>query len=139
ILIPLYLLIFYIVMYFFPNCENRLRPTYLLCIFPCLYDIRLISMWDFVVDQLLPILIIIIFSSGLLLRVLRQRVRMRRTIYWRKHRKMTIQLLSISFFYLIIILPYAIFYIIRLSGLTSSFISNFSTYASFSSYFMILL
>jgi hypothetical protein len=139
ILLPLYLFIFYIVMYFFPNCENRLRPSIVLCIFPCLYDIYIISMWDFVVDQLLPILTIIVFSSGLFVRVLRQRVRMRRTIHWRKHRKMTIQLLSISFFYLIILLPYAVVYIVVLCGLTSLLISDFRTYTAFLSYFIILL
>ncbi len=139
ILLPLYLFIFYIVMYFFPNCENLLRPSYALCIYPCLYDTSIISMWDFVVDQLLPILTIIVFSSGLLVRVLWQRVRMRRTIHWRKHRKMTIQLLSISFLYLIILLPYAIVYIVRLSGLTSSLVIDFRTYTAYLSYFIVLL
>ena len=139
ILLSLYLLFFYIVMYFFPNCENYLRPSYLLCIYPCLYDIQIISMWDFVVDQVIPILTIIFFSSGLLVRVLRQKVRMRRSIHWRKHRKMTIQLLSISFFYLIILLPYAVVYIVRLCGLTSSLITDFRTYTAFLSYFIILL
>jgi hypothetical protein len=139
ILLPLYLSIFYIVMYFFPNCKNRLRPSDLLCIFPCLYDIRIISMSDFMVNQVLPILTIVVFSSGLLVRVLRQKVRMRRTIHWRKHRKMTIQLLSISFFYAVILLPYAAVYIVGLCGLTSPLITDFSTYTTFLSYFMVLL
>ena len=139
IVLPLYLFIFYTVMYFFPNCENYLRPSYLLCIYPCLYDIYIISMWDFVVDQIVPILTIIVFSSALFIRVLRQRARMRRTIQWRKHRKMAIQLLSISFFYLIILLPYAVVYIVRLSGLTNSLVSDFRTYTAFLSYFVVLL
>ena len=139
ILLPIYLFIFYAVMYFFPNCENRLQPSELLCIFPCLYDIYVLSMWDFVADQILPILIIVLFSSGLLVRVLLQKVRMRRTIHWRKHRKMTIQLLSISFFYAMILLPYAAVYTVRLCGLTSPLITGFSAYTNFLSYFMILL
>ncbi len=139
ILLLLYLYVFYIVIYFFPNCENRLRPSYHVCIFPCLYDIYIISMWDFIVDQILPILTIVVFSIGLLVRVLRQKVRMRRTIHWRQHRKMTIQLLSISFFYAIILLPYAAVYIVRLCGLTSQLISDFSTYTAFLSYFIVLL
>lgn len=139
IVVPLYLLILYIVMYFFPNCENNVRPSYLLCIYPCLYDIRMISMWDFVVNQIIPILTIIVFSSALFVRVLRQRARMRRTIQWRKHRKMAIQLLSISFFYLIILFPYAVVYIVRLSGLTNTLVTDFRTYTAFLSYFVVLL
>jgi hypothetical protein len=96
-------------------------------------------MWDFIVDQILPILTIVVFSIGLLVRVLRQKVRMRRTIHWRQHRKMTIQLLSVSFFYAMILLPYAVVYIVRLYGLASQLISDFSTYTIFLSYFIVLL
>ncbi|CAF1178132.1 unnamed protein product [Adineta ricciae] len=96
-------------------------------------------MWDFIVDQLLPILIIVIFSIALFIRVLKQKQRMCRTIHWRKHRKMTIQLLSISFVYLIILLPYAIVYIIRLSGLKNAFSNEFYAYTVFFSYFILLL
>jgi hypothetical protein len=96
-------------------------------------------MWDFIVDQLVPIFTIIVFSTGLLVRVLRQKHRMCGMIDWRKNRKMTIQLLSISFFYLIILLPYAIVYIVRIFGLTGSLSDELSGYTVFFSYFILLL
>ena len=139
IFILIYLFIFYVIMYFFPPCQNYHQSANLLCIFPCLYDKYILSMWDFIVDQLFPILIIVIFSIALFIRVLKQKQRMCRTIHWRKHRKMTIQLLSISFVYLIILLPYAIVYIIRLSGLKNAFSNEFYAYTVFFSYFILLL
>ncbi len=139
ILIPLYLSIFYSVMYFFPNCKNRLQPSSLLCIFPCLYDIYIFSMWDFIVDQLVPIFTIIVFSTSLFVRVLRQKHRMCGMINWRKHRKMAIELLSISIFYVLILLPYAIVYIVRIFGLINSLTNELSAYTVFFSYFILLL
>ncbi len=57
---------------------------------------------------MIPTLIIVIFSIALIARVLRQKQRMHRPIQWRKHRKMTIQLLSISALYLIFNSPWTI-------------------------------
>jgi hypothetical protein len=96
-------------------------------------------MYDYAVEQFLPTFTIVICSVGLFVRVLWQKVRMRRTIHWRKHRKMTIQVLSISFVYLLLLLPYAIVYIVRVCGLSSPLISDFSTCTVFISYFIVLL
>ncbi|CAF1623717.1 unnamed protein product [Rotaria magnacalcarata] len=139
ILLVLYLSIFYTIMYFFPPCENRIRPAQLLCIFPCLYDKNAISLSDFIINQLVPILTIALFSIGLLVRVLRQKYRMHRTINWRKHRKMVIQTLSISLLYLTILLPYAIVYILgNVYGLSTSTVTDLSTCTVFFSYFILL-
>lgn len=135
----LYLFIFYTVMYFFPPCENRLRPSYLLCVFPCLYDKYAVSMSDFIVNQTLPILAIAVFSIGLLLRVLRLKYRMHGRINWQRHRKMIIQTLSISLLYLIILFPYAIVYILGIYGLSTPLVTDLSTCTVFFSYFILLL
>ena len=139
IFLLLYLFIFYIVIYFFPPCENYSDPSSPVCMFPCLYYNYILSMWDYIVEQILPTLTIIVCSFGLLVRVLWQNVRMRRTIRWRKHRKMAVQLLSISFVYLLLLLPYAIVYIVRVCGLSSPLITDFSKYTVFISYFILLL
>lgn len=136
----LYWFIFYVVVYFFPSCQNRFRPSSLVCIFPCLYDSYILSMWDYIVHQIIPILAITIFSIGLLVRVLWQKNRMRRTIHWRKHRKMTVQALSIAFLYLVILLPYTLVYILYdIYYLSSSLLTELSIYTVFFSYFIILL
>jgi hypothetical protein len=139
IFLLLYLFIFYIVIYFFPPCENYSDPSSLVCMFPCLYDNYILSMWDYIVEEILPTATIVVFTTGLLVRVLCRKVQMRRTIHWRKHRKMSVQILSISFVYLIFLLPYAIVYIVRVCGLSSPLISDLSTYTVFISYFIILL
>ena len=128
----LYLFIFYLIMYFFPPCRDHLLPYELLCIFPCLYDNYMVSMWDFIANQILPILTIAAFNIGLLVRVLRQKPRMHRTIHWRKHRNMVVQALLISLLYLIVRFPYAVIYILgRISGLPSPLITDLSTLTVF--------
>ena len=78
-------------------------------------------------------------SSGLILRVLLQKRRMRRAINWQQHRKMIIQALSIAFLYVIILLPYTIVYIIRnIYGISSYFIRAFYHYINCFTYVVIL-
>ena len=140
ILLVLYLFIFYIVMYFFPPCENRLLPSELLCIFPCLYDSYTISMWDFIANQIVPIFTITVFSIGLLVRVLWQKRRMHLTIHWRKHRNMVVQALSISLLYLTVLFPYAVIFILgRIHHLSSPLMTNLSTLTDFFCYFILPL
>ena len=140
IVLVLYWLIFYVVIYYFPSCQNRLRPYSLVCIFPCLYDNYFLSMWDYIAHQIVPTLIIIIFSTGLLLRVLWKKNQMHRTIHWRKHRKMIIQVLSIACLYFIVLIPYTLVYILyNIYYLSSPLLAELSIYTVFFSYFIILL
>ncbi|CAF0881259.1 unnamed protein product [Adineta ricciae] len=140
IFLLLYWFVFYFVVYFFPPCDNRLRPTSLVCIYPCLYDNYTLSMWDFVAHQIVPIVIITVFSSALILRTLQHKYRMRRAIHWRKHRKMVSQALSIAFLYVVILLPYTIVYITRnIYSVSNYFINVFYIYINFFTYFVILL
>jgi uncharacterized membrane protein YidH (DUF202 family) len=138
IFLLVYLFIFYFIIYFFPPCENYPDPSVAVCMFPCFYDNYILTMWDYIVEQFLPTLTIIVFSIGLLVRVIWRKVQMRRTIHWHKHRKMAVQLLSISFVYLLLLLPYAIVYIVRFCGVTSPLSTDFSTYTVFISYFILL-
>ena len=140
VVLILYWFFFYVVTYFFPPCSNRFRPTSLVCMFPCLYDGYLFSMWDFVAHQIVPIFVITIFSIGLFLRVLWRKNRMRLAVNWRAHRKMTIQALSISSMYCIILLPDTIVYILRnIYNIRNPLIEDFYDCTVFFSYFVILL
>lgn len=136
----LYWFFFYVVTYFFPPCPNRYRPISLICMFPCLYDNYTFSMWDFIAHQIVPIFVITVFSIGLLLRVLWKKTRMCRGVNWQKHRKMTIQAISIASMYCIILLPYTMVYIVRnIYYVSSPLIKEFYDYTVFLSYFVILL
>lgn len=140
ILLVLYLFIFYTVMYFFSPCENHLYPSSLACMFPCLYDEHTVSMWDFIANQIVPILTIAVCSIGFLARVVWQKRRMHRPIHWRKHRNMVVQALSISLLYLTILFPYAVIFILgRIYHLSSPLMTDLSTFTDFFSYFIILL
>ena len=134
------LFLFYIVIYFFPYCGNFFYPSSLICVYPCMYDNYAISMSDFIVNQIVPIFTIVVFSIGLLVRVARQKYRIQRRIHWRKHRTIIIQTLSISFLYIIVLVPYVVIYILgRIYNLSSSLISDLSTVTVFFSYFILLL
>jgi hypothetical protein len=56
---------------------------------------------------MIPTIIIVVFSMALLVRVLYQKSSLCRKIQWRKQRKMTIQLLSITILYQLLNFPWA--------------------------------
>ena len=68
---------------------------------PCVFAHTVLGLWDISFHQVLPTLTIVVFSVGLLVRAIRQKNRLRQSIDWRKHRKMIVQLLSISIIYTI--------------------------------------
>ena len=139
ILIIIYCLIFYAVPYFFPLCENSFDYSVALCTSLCLYNFSAFQTMDAVVNNILPNFLIIILSVALLVRTWRQKRRMRQTFQWRKHRKMTIQLLSISLLYLFATSPYAMMVLLRLCGLPADQGVEFQEYTIFVSYYAELL
>ncbi|CAF0931085.1 unnamed protein product [Rotaria sordida] len=138
ILLMLYCLLFYSIVYFIPFCKNFVHDYVSPCISVCSYDNHAFFLWETVVHQILPNLTIIIASITLLIRILRQKHRMRQRIQWRKHRKMTIQLLSISFLYLIFSFPNTIMILMYLCGLPYHIGYNVKIYAEFISYLVTL-
>ena len=64
-----------------------------------------LSMWNLIVNELLPTPIIVVFSFALLVRVVRHKHLVGLAITWRKQRKMTMQLLAISILFCMINLP----------------------------------
>jgi len=140
ILLLSYCLIFYGIIYFFPTCENFFNNFDVVCISSCLLnDNAVLHMWEIIVHQILPTLIIIIFSIALLLRVLQQKHRIHQVIHWRKHRKMTIQLLSISLIYLVFSFPNTLMIFMHLCGLPEQIGAEADIYVGFFSYLVILL
>jgi hypothetical protein len=120
ILILLYCLIFYVIVYFLPVCENIFNNSIMLCVKPCIFYDYIFSMWEMIVHQIIPAVIIIVFSIALFVRVLWQKHRIHQPVQWRKHRKMIIQVLSISVLYLFFFFPYAIYIIILTCGVSNS-------------------
>ena len=56
ILIIFYCLIMYLIVYFFPSCENVVDYFYVTCIDACLFDSGIYSIYDTIIDEVLPII-----------------------------------------------------------------------------------
>lgn len=139
ILIVTYYFVFYFIVYFYPPCENISDGIGFIAFSVCLYDSMAFRIFETIVNCIFPSLTIVVFSIALLLRVLRQKQRMRQAITWRKHRKMTIQLLSISFLYLIVTCPYGFMILLRICGLSNDIGVDVESVAVFLSYYIVLL
>jgi phosphatidylglycerophosphate synthase len=83
--------------------------------------------------------IIIFFSIFLLVRVIRQKRYIHQRIEWRKFRKMTIQLLSISALFFFFSLPTVVISLAQVCGLPNGALGQFQLYLSFTRYFLPLL
>jgi len=139
ILLILYCLIYYTVVMFFPTCEHEFDNYYMICAEICSFNSTTLYMYETIIHQILPNLIIVVFSLALLLRIRRQKHRVGRSLQWRKHWKMTIQLLSVSCIYLIFSFPVTLMNFLRLCGLPRSLTANTMEYLLPFNYCMILL
>ncbi|UJR08446.1 hypothetical protein I4U23_012716 [Adineta vaga] len=93
-----------------------------LCGQPCFTEDSIISLYDLFVHSWLPALFSALFSLCLVIRVIkRKRPILHRDNVWRKHRRMILQLLSISALYFICMGPYTFIQVIDLLvGLSST-------------------
>ncbi|CAF1477516.1 unnamed protein product [Rotaria sordida] len=136
VIIILYCICYNIITIIVPPCENTYDYTQLACGYPlCYYEIHFVATWDVIVNDIIPTIIIIFCSIALLLRVLYQKYRMHQRIHWRQHRKMTIQLLSISLLYLLLYIPKMLMEFIYLCGVPEDFGAHFMAYAEFFAYY----
>jgi hypothetical protein len=140
IMLVLYCLIYYVVVIFFPPCKNNFDDYYMICVELCLFfESSALYTYDTFVHQILPNLAIVVFSLALLLRVRWQKRRIGQSLQWRKHWKMTVQLLFVSMIYLIFALPVALMNLLHLCGLSQDATANFMEYLLLLNYSLILL
>ncbi|CAF0833680.1 unnamed protein product [Adineta ricciae] len=117
VIISLYILVFYIIVIFFPPCTNVFDFESLACgITPCYEQVPLLNSWDYLGNGILCTFIETVCSVALIVRVLWQKRRLRQPMNWRKHRKMAIQILSISCISLTIIFPQSLIIVIQQVG-----------------------
>ena len=136
VIILVYCFSYNIIVILFPPCQNTFDYTQVVCAQPlCYYEVDSVAMWDIIVNDMIPTIIIIVCSIALLLRVLLQKQRMRQRINWRNYRKMTIQLLSISLLYLIIYIPGMLMGFIYLCDVPEYIGADFVLYAGFFAYY----
>ncbi len=135
----LYSLIFYLYVIIFPPCSTNFDYTQPWCSYPCYFDDKILSMFDSIANVIIPAFIVFFFSLTFLLRVVIQKRRLNLRNQWRKHRKMALQLLSISSLLIIFNLPLNLLTLAHLCGLSADVGLRFSQYAYFFTYFIPLL
>lgn len=138
--IILYYLIYYSILHFVPFCSNSFDDFLAGGIFiPCVFDRTFLGSWDLIVHQVVPTLIIVIFSAALILRVIWQKKRLNQPVTWRRHRKMTIQLISISSIYVLFNFPWTFLIFGFQYGLPEEVVVVPLVYAAYLYYYVIFL
>ena len=135
-----YILVFYVVAIIFPPCTHKYDYRLPVCNdFPCYLDHPILGIIDSIVNNILPVIIIVLFNFILVIRVYCQKRRLRQQNLWRKQRKMTIQLLCSSVLFLVPNMPLNIFILARLCGLKEDVDVNAQIYFDFLCYFVTFL
>lgn len=117
--IPLTICVTYIPLFYFSciilySCENLFDYSSLLCGSICYNNVAWLSTYDWTTNILIPSLLIPFASITLLIRVIIQAKKMKRTLNWHSTRKLTLQLISISMLYLIFWSPLAVVSLVRI-------------------------
>lgn len=116
ILFP-YIIIFYIVAIVYPPCQHSFHFYLPICGEDlCYLDVTSIGLWDTIMNNLLPTIIIVIASISVLLHVHYQKQRVGQRIQWHRRRKLIIQTLSVSVLYLILSIPLNVSQLVHLFG-----------------------
>ncbi len=100
-----YLCIFCVTMIFLYPCENYWDYTSSVCGTGCYRRNAIIPTYESVIHGFLSISLIAFLNVSLLVRVILQKVCVHQPIQWKKHRKMAIHVLSISFLFLSVNFP----------------------------------
>jgi hypothetical protein len=103
------------------------------------FENNTLAMYDIIAHSILPTLTIVISSFSLLFRVLWQKYHMHQRIDWKQQRKLTIQVLSISFLYLILSFPYLFVTFLHVCGMPSYTGAEFLSYAVYGVYYTLFL
>jgi hypothetical protein len=103
----IYPISFYAFAIFITPCTATYDYTYIFCIWPCYYNNGYwLGYYDLIINNCSTNFLIPFLSVILLIRVMKQKHRMRQQAFkWRRDRKMLLQLLSISILYVIFWLP----------------------------------
>ena len=133
-----YYVAYYCIVYFVIPCASPFDGFLAGGIYiPCAFDRTVLATWDLMFHQVVPTLIITLFSIGLLVRVVYQKIRVRQPVQWRKHRKMTLQLCVISIIYIVFNGPWVVVVFAYQCGLSVERAAVGIIYGNFLNYFII--
>ncbi|CAF1192014.1 unnamed protein product [Adineta steineri] len=122
------------------NCN---RPFYYfipMCAYSsCVYNSLAFGLYEFMTGAILSSVLIGFGSIFLILRVIVRKRRLQQQIQWRKHRKMILQLLSVSSLFFVLYLPPVMLAAAHKVGVPSYVGAQYNTYASLFSYYIAFL
>jgi hypothetical protein len=139
-IVLIYCFTYYFVFDLFPFCGDLHLPSPTNGVpFSCIFIHPIMGKFDAICNLIIPTFIIFTSSLALFVRVLRQKAGLSQGIQWRKQRKMTIQLLSISILYLVFNFPRTILLIIDLCGVNSYSVVNALVYTAYFAIYTLFL
>ncbi|CAF2528169.1 unnamed protein product [Rotaria sp. Silwood2] len=125
--------------YYFP-CENIYDYTLPFCNgSPCYLSDPIMGIWNFIINSALPSFLEAFFSLSFLFRVFWKKYHSHLPMQWRKQRKMTIQLMSLSSLNMAVTFPIGVIGVAHLCGLPQDVGVQVNQYFFFFSYFVIFL
>ena len=122
----LYALIYYVFVDYFYPCVNTFDFSIAFCGYVCYMALSKPTLFgiEMMAHQVVPTILITMFSGGLLMRTCLSRHRLQRSVEWRKYRKMITQLASVSLMYLVFSVPFSLNPIAQLAGKPTPFGSD---------------
>ena len=139
-IIPMCPVMFYAIVFLILPCDAPLDYSAPLCDrYTCIVSIPAVALYDNIAHYLLPVFAIVIFSLGLLVRVLWHKYRSRGRIEWRNYRKMAVQLLSIAAIYFVFVFPTACLIVAYQIGVFSDLGSDYFLIPAYFSYYTVFL
>lgn len=135
----LYCLFYYSLTLFAVNCDNinpeSLNPTF----DPCSWRNEALHTYETFVNQIGSVFMIAIASTALLIRIIWQKYRVQQQIHWRRHRRMAIQLLSVSLLYLLLPTPYILVFILNIFDAAKTYAADVTKYYLYLGYYALFL
>lgn len=136
----LYPFIYYMFIFFVHPCNVIHSPTVYECgSYFCAFTDPVMHYWDTFANNIAPVFSIVIFSVALLGRVWYSKYRANQPMRWRNYRKMTIQLLSVSSLYVILMFPPMFIHTVYVAGVPPTFAEGFYTITTYTCYFVFFL
>jgi uncharacterized membrane protein YozB (DUF420 family) len=96
-------------------------------------------MYEITAHLVMPTFIIVISSIFLMIRIFWKKYRMKHRFQWHRYRVMAMQVLSVSFLFLIFPFPNTVIIFLQLFGFSSDIATTFLSFAMFSTYYALLL
>jgi hypothetical protein len=115
---------YFVIVVISPHCSNIWDFNTLLCDIPCYYSVTALAQFDFTLNLLFPIMMIMFANLTLVIRVIYQKISRKQVIHWQRHRKMVLQLWIVSSLYMGFWLPLTITEFIQFTAMPSFMIDQ---------------